>query len=136
TAALLAPAAASAALSATVTECPRAGRACDQRINLVTHGTAAPGVNEMSIFVGIMAVVEGQPNPGVAGWYDGRRWTTGKPTAAWTGRPMRSQAVIPVPGGVCGLVGQSGGPAGAYGVFVGWGAAGRTSSGGGIDAAE
>jgi len=133
--ALLAPTAA-AAVSATVSECPSGSKACDQRIHLVTQGTAAPGVNEMSIFVGIMALVDGQPNPGVAGWYDGRRWTTGKPTAAWTGRPTRSQAAIPVPGGVCGLVRQSGGPAGSYGVFVGWGSADRLSSGGGLDMAE
>lgn len=133
-ASLLACGNAAAGVSATMTDCSPRQRTCDQRINLVTQ--ADPSVAEASIYVGVMAVVQGQPNPGVSGWYDGRRWITGRPAAAWTGRLARSQAAIPVPGGVCGLVREAGGPPGTYGVYVGWGSADRLTGGAGLDATE
>lgn len=75
-----------------------------------------------SLFVGIIQLVNGQPNPAVAGWFDGRQWKAGVlPTAAWTGKLSPRNATIRIPGGVCNLVKRAGGPAGQYALYAGWG---------------
>lgn len=120
---------AAAGVTAVIHDCDNRRPNCTQRLEVRT----APIANvqgDVSLFIGVMGMVEGQPHPGLSGWFDGRTWRAeGKPIAAWTGRMRSGRSQVSIPGGVCALVKQAGGPAGQYGVFVGWGAADRGRSG-------
>lgn len=126
---LLASASAAAGVTGVMHECSRPSSSCQQWLEIRTAPVAeAPG--DVSLFVGILGLVDGQPHPGMSGWFDGRRWRTeGQPIAAWTGRMRAGRSQVPLPGGVCAMVREAGGPPGEYGVFVGWGAADRGRSG-------
>lgn len=125
----LSAATASAGVTGVMHDCNRQSPGCQQRLEIRTAPVPdAPG--DVSLFVGIMGLVDGQPHPGMSGWFDGRRWRAeGQPLAAWTGRMRAGRSQIPIPGGVCAMVREAGGPPGEYGVFVGWGAADRGRSG-------
>lgn len=100
--------------------CAAAGQSCTLRLRFAPDGVTRAGA--VSLFVGIVQTVNGEPNPSVAGWYDGRTWAPGAPKAAWSGVLSAPRAAsIPVPGGVCALIGKAGGPAGSYAVYAGWG---------------
>lgn len=129
----LAAGSATAGVTGVMHDCPRQGASCQQRIEIRTAPVADVS-GDVSLFVGIMGMVNGQPNPGLAGWFDGRTWRAeGQPVAAWTGRMRAGRSQVSIPGGVCSLVREAGGPAGEYGVFVGWGAADRGGSGPDVD---
>lgn len=107
---------------ARVDGCLPAGGPCQVRVGL------KPGVSDVqttsALFITVMAMsATGQPNPQIGGYYtpkDG--WQMGTPMPAWVGVLSRKVATVPFPdGGVCGLVRQVKGPAGIYGMYVGWG---------------
>lgn len=118
-----------------VAGCAAAGQSC--AVRLIFEPDAVTRAGPVSLFVGIVNTVNGEPNPAVAGWYDGRGWAaSGMPKAAWTGTLSAPRGTsIAVPGGVCALVGRAGGPAGTYTVYAGWGARGMAKLDG-MDAKE
>lgn len=120
---------ATAGVTGLLHDCKRPSAGCQQRLEIQT--APDPTVQgDVSMFIAIMGMVDGQPHPGMAGWFNGRTWKAeGQPIPAWTGRLRSGRTQVAIPGGVCGLVRNAGGPAGEYGVFVGWGAAERERSG-------
>lgn len=129
----LAAGTAGASVTGVMHDCSRQGGSCQQRLEIRT-APVADVAGDVSLFVGIMGVVNGHPNPGLSGWFDGHAWRAeGQPLAAWTGRMRAGRSQITIPGGVCALVQNVGGPPGEYGVFVGWGAADRARAGPDVD---
>lgn len=112
---------AAAGISGEAIGCGYASPTCVLKLQFAPDAVTRAGA--VSMFVGIVQTVNGEPNPSVAGWYDGRVWVAGAPKAAWSGVMSTPRAAsIAVPGGVCALVGKAGGPAGTYTVYAGWGA--------------
>lgn len=110
-----------AGISGEAAGCAIGGQSCTLKLRLAPDEVTRTG--PVSLFVGIVQTVNGEPNPSVAGWYDGRTWVAGAPKAAWSGVMSAPRAAsIAVPGGVCSMVGKAGGPAGTYTVYAGWGA--------------
>lgn len=116
-----------------VSDCHHASCTAVARLQVVPDAEAR--ATEHSLFVGILQLVDGAPNPAVAGWFDGGGWVAGMPKAAWTGIMRQAvPATVKIPGGVCGMVRSSGGPAGTYGLMAGWGRAETRTAG--MDLAE
>lgn len=110
-------------------------QACTLRLRLNPDDMSRAG--PVTVFVGIMQTNNGEPNPSVAGWYDGHGWVVGAPKAAWTGRvTTMHDTAIRLDGGVCGLVARAGGQPGTYAVYAGWGSQNVASLEGGINPAE
>lgn len=111
---------ASAGITGTVTDC--GGPQCVGVARLQLNPTAADTQGPRSLFVGLFQVVNGEPDPTKAGWFNGKSWQTGLPKAAWTGQMRGPQtATVRIPGGVCGLTAAAGGAPGIYGLYAGWG---------------
>lgn len=103
-----------------VSDCHHASCTATARLQVVPDAEAR--ATEHSLFVGLLQMVGGEPNPAAAGWFNGSSWVTGMPTAAWKG-VMRQPvpATVKIPGGVCGMVRNAGGPPGTYALMAGWG---------------
>lgn len=123
-AALLAAGGASASngLVAQVNACPEARRGCSDTLAFAVDRTVEQAGNT-AIFVGFIALTGGDPNLGIAAWYDGGSWTPGSPKPMSTGRHRANQVQrISLPAGACDLALNAGAPAGMYGLYIGWGA--------------
>src|SRR5690606_16227329 len=101
---VLASGAAVAGISGDAASCMAAGQSCTLRLRFTPDEVTRAG--PVSLFVGIVQTVNGEPNPAVAGWYDGGGWgASGMPKAAWSGTLSAPRATaIAVPSGVCSLV--------------------------------
>lgn len=96
--------------------------ASGESVRLTLRPDASVAGARASLFIAIVAVKDGQPDPALAGWYDGKTWVAGGlPRAAFTGVLPATDATVRVPGGVCAQVKAAGGPAGTYGLYAGWG---------------
>lgn len=118
-------AAASTGIVAELSTCPEGRRGCSDNLAFMVD-RAVEQAGNTALFVGILAISNGEPNPGIAAWFDGRQWAVGMPTPMSTGRHRASQVQrVSLPGGVCAMAKSANAPAGAYGVYVGWGAVNR-----------
>jgi len=127
---LLCPALALAqGITGDVSRCTRPG--CDVTARLHLNPPRSMASETAALFVAIVRLENGQPDLSAGGWYDGRTWkATSSPVAAYTGRLTRRTANVRIPGGVCGMVKNAGGPPGHYALFAGWG---RTASTGNVE---
>lgn len=118
-AATLTPAA-SASITGSATRCRPTQMSCNETAVLQLRPTKDLASNPAMLFIGIIKLENGRPNPAVSGWFNGKTWVTGNVAPAFTGIIPTRNATVSIPGGVCGLVKKAGG-SGDFGLFAGWG---------------